>query len=44
MEQLSKRVSAEKNSRKNREAVFSVRSVLRDYKKGKEDYLNQLSF
>jgi hypothetical protein len=34
MEQLSKHVSAEKITRKNRRAVFSVRSVPRGYKKG----------
>jgi hypothetical protein len=37
MEQLSKHVSAETNSRNNRRAVFSVRSVLRGYKNDKED-------
>jgi hypothetical protein len=43
IEQLSKRVSAETNSR-NRKAVFSVRSVPRGYKKDKEDRLRQLNF
>jgi hypothetical protein len=44
MEQLDKNVSSEKNTRNNREAVFSVlRSVPRGYKKDKEDGLNQLS-
>jgi hypothetical protein len=37
MEQLSKHVSAEKNSRNSRIAVFCVRSVPRGYKKDKED-------
>jgi hypothetical protein len=36
MEQLSKHVSAEKNSRNNRRAVFSVRSLPKGYKKDKE--------
>jgi hypothetical protein len=33
MEQLSKHVSAEMNSRNNRRAVFSVRSMSRGYNK-----------
>jgi hypothetical protein len=44
MEQVSKHVSAEKNTRNNRGAVFSVWSVPRVYKKDKEDRLSQLSF
>jgi hypothetical protein len=43
-ERVGKRVSAETNSRNNRRAVFSVRSMPKDYKKGKEDRLSQLSF
>jgi hypothetical protein len=44
MEQLSKHVSAETNTRNNRGAVFSVqRSVSRGYEKDKEDRLRQLS-
>jgi hypothetical protein len=35
MEQLSKQVSAETNTRNNRGAVFSVRSVPRGYKQDK---------
>jgi hypothetical protein len=41
MEQISKYVSTETNIRNNRKAVFSV---LRGYKKDKEDCLDQLSF
>jgi hypothetical protein len=44
MEQLSKHVSAEKNSVKNKGVVFSVWSMPRGYKKYIEDRLNQLSF
>jgi hypothetical protein len=44
MERLGKHVSAETNSRNNRRAVFSVRSVPRGYKKDKEDCLSQSSF
>jgi hypothetical protein len=44
MEQLSKHVSAKKNTRNNRRAVFSLRSVPRDYEKDKQDNLSQLSF
>jgi hypothetical protein len=44
MEQLSKHVSAERNSRINRRAVFSVQSVPRGYKKDKVDRLSQLSY
>jgi hypothetical protein len=43
MEELSKYVSAEMNSSNNKE-LFSVRYVLRSYKKDKEDRLSQLSF
>jgi hypothetical protein len=43
MEQLSKHVSMETNIRNNRRAVFSVQSVLRGYKKDKEDRSNQSS-
>jgi hypothetical protein len=44
MERRGKHVSAETNSRNNRRAVFSVRSVQRGYEKDKEDCLSQLSF
>jgi hypothetical protein len=44
MEQLSKHFSAQKNTRNNTGVVLSVRSVLRCYKKDKEDNLSQLSF
>jgi hypothetical protein len=44
MEQLSKQVSVETNTRNNREVVFSVRSVPRCYKKDKEDRLSKFSF
>jgi hypothetical protein len=44
MERLVKRVIAEMNSRNNRKSVFSLRSLLRDYRKAKEDRLRQLSF
>jgi hypothetical protein len=44
MEQLSKHISAETNSRNNRRAVFYVRSMPRGYKKAKGDRLRQLSF
>jgi hypothetical protein len=44
MEQLSKKMSVETNTRKKRGAVFSVRSVSRSYKKEKEGRLSQLSF
>jgi hypothetical protein len=43
MEQLGEHVSAEKNSRNNRRAVFSVRSVPRGYNEDKV-HLSQLSF
>jgi hypothetical protein len=43
MEPLGKHVSAETNSRNNRRAVFSVRSVPKGYKKDKEDRLRQSS-
>jgi hypothetical protein len=43
MEQLSKQVSEEMNTRNNRRAVFSVRSVPRGYKQDKEFRLSQLS-
>jgi hypothetical protein len=39
MEQLSKHVSTEMNTRNNRESVFSVRSVPRGDKEDKEDHL-----
>jgi hypothetical protein len=38
-----KHVSSETNSRNNRKAVLSVRSVPRGYEKDKEDRLSQLS-
>jgi hypothetical protein len=41
MEQLSKHISAEKNTRNNRRAVFSVRSLLRGYKKDKDNRLSE---
>jgi hypothetical protein len=44
MERLGKHVSAETNSRNNKRAVISVRSVSRGYKKDKADSLSQLSF
>jgi hypothetical protein len=45
MEELSKHVSAETNTRNNRGVVFSVLlSVPRGFKKDKEDSLSQLSF
>jgi hypothetical protein len=44
VEQVIKHVSAEMNTRINRRAVFSVWSVPRGCKKGKEDHLRQLSF
>jgi hypothetical protein len=42
-ERLCKHVSAETNSRNNRRAVSSVRSVPRGYKKDKEGRLSQSS-
>jgi hypothetical protein len=44
MEQLCKQVYAEKNTRNNKRAMFSVRSVPRDYGNDKEDIVSQLSF
>jgi hypothetical protein len=44
MERLGKHVSAETNSRNNRRAVFSVRSVPSGYKMEEEYRLSQLSF
>jgi hypothetical protein len=44
MEQLSKQVSEEMNTRNNRGAVFSMRSVPRGYKEAKKAVLSQLSF
>jgi hypothetical protein len=44
MEWLHKHVSIEINTRNNRRAVFSVQSMLRGYKKDKEDGLSKLSF
>jgi hypothetical protein len=44
MEQMSKHVSTKTNTRNNRRAVFSLRSVPRGYKKDKEDRLSQSSF
>jgi hypothetical protein len=44
MEQLRKYVSVETNTRHNRRALFSVRSVGRGCKKDKEDRSSQLSF
>jgi hypothetical protein len=44
MERFCKHVSAQKNSRNNKRALFSVRSMPKVYKKDKEDRLSQLSF
>jgi hypothetical protein len=44
VEQLSKYVSAQTNSRNNRRAVFYVWSVPRGHKRGKEDRLSQFEF
>jgi hypothetical protein len=43
IERLVKHVSADMKSRNNIKALFSVRSVPRSYKKGKENDLSQLS-
>jgi hypothetical protein len=44
MERLCKHVSTETNSRNNRKAVFSVRSVPRAYKKDKEGRFKSVEF
>jgi hypothetical protein len=44
MERLGKHVSAETNSRNNRRAVFSGRSMPRGYEKDREFRISHLSF
>jgi hypothetical protein len=44
LERLGKHVSAQTNSRNDGRAVFSLRSVPRDYKKDRNERLSKLSF